>query len=216
MPPKVPRNYVSHLEAQIKRLNHENRQLQAQQNRVTSVSGEDPTSTPEGTGTSTPTERPSTSKGNSHHVQDLVKSVRNTIVEPSKQPRFLGPSSGITLARMVMASVKMDALPPPRPLATHDSSSHNQYSSISASASAQATETSLPPRQAADHLVDVYFQYRTPHLPIIQEPQVKKAVNRAYDCMNDRKGHYLLKERYRDSPGCPLAGSVRLHVSLAR
>ena len=45
-------------------------------------------------------------------------------------------------------------------------------------------EASLPPRHAADHLVEVYFQYRTPHLPIIRETKVKKAIDNAYTCMN--------------------------------
>ncbi|KAJ5648778.1 c6 transcription factor protein [Penicillium lividum] len=41
-------------------------------------------------------------------------------------------------------------------------------------------EASLPPRHAADHLVEVYFQYRTPHLPIIDRSQVNKALENAY------------------------------------
>jgi hypothetical protein len=82
---------------------------------------------------------------------------------------------------MVMASVKIDALPPTH--TTPDTPSNNQNSSVSTSASAPAAEASLPPRHAADHLVGVYFQYRTPHLPIIQESQVKKAIDNAYTCM---------------------------------
>jgi len=181
---KIPRNYVSHLEAQVKRLNQEIRQLQAQQNPALSDSSVDVAAASDGSGTSTPAERSTTSKGGSDQVQDLVKSFRNAIVEPSKQPRFLGPSSGITLARMVMASIRMDKLPTSRTLTTHGPPSHVRSSSASTSASAPAAEASLPPRQAADHLVDVYFQYRTPHLPIIQEVQAKKAIDHAYACMS--------------------------------
>ena len=35
-------------------------------------------------------------------------------------------------------------------------------------------------RHAANHLVDVYFQYRTPHLPIISRSQVEESLDSAY------------------------------------
>lgn len=41
-------------------------------------------------------------------------------------------------------------------------------------------EASLPPRRAADHLVEVYFQYRTPHLPIIDRKRVEDALSYVY------------------------------------
>lgn len=170
---------MAHLEAEVKKLSKEIRELRAQPH-PTSINSEEITTT--SNGTSTPTDRTETSTENPSHVHDLVKSVRNVVVEPSKQPRFLGPSSGITLARMVMASIKTDALPPSS--STPILLSHNRGSSISKFPVAPAAEASLPPRHAADHLVSVYFQYRTPHMPIIQEFQVKRAVDNAYVCMN--------------------------------
>jgi hypothetical protein len=101
----------------------------------------------------------------------LVKSVRNVVVEPSRQPRFLGQSSGITLAKLVMAAIRVDALPAPVVSTPH---------SFENSSSALAAEVSLPPRHAADHLVEVYFQYRTPHLPILERSQVENAVESTY------------------------------------
>ena len=112
-----------------------------------------------------------TSDGSSSHFQDLVKSVRNVVVEPSRQPRFLGQSSGITLARLVIATIRVDALPSPL---------FSEHRSHDLSSSALAAEASLPPRHAADHLVDVYFQYRTPHLPILERSQVEEALESAY------------------------------------
>ncbi|KAJ5122897.1 hypothetical protein N7448_008994 [Penicillium atrosanguineum] len=50
-----------------------------------------------------------------------------------------------------------------------------------------ANEASLPPRHAADHLVDVYFQYRTPHLPIVNRSQVEEAVENAYLPRDDNR-----------------------------
>ncbi len=120
-----------------------------------------------------PAERPHTSDGSSSHFDDLVTSVRNVVVEPSRQPRFLGQSSGISFARMVMAAIQVDAINAiPSPLVPE-----HQPCETSLSAPAKA---SLPPRPVADHLVDVYFQYRTPHLPILDRSQVEEALESVY------------------------------------
>jgi hypothetical protein len=83
-----------------------------------------------------------------------------------------------------MASFKMDANLPSRPPTAHEPPDHNDHSAVLAPPPMPAVEASLPPRHAANHLIEVYFQYRTPHLPIIQEAQVRKAVDRAYACMS--------------------------------
>ncbi|KAF2501283.1 hypothetical protein BU16DRAFT_613202 [Lophium mytilinum] len=185
---EIPRNYVSELESQVEKLNRENRELRAR-NQSTQVI--EPSSPAIRTLNSTPAEEPTTPDENSGHVQDLVKSVRDVIVEPSRQPRFLGPSSGITLARMVMASIRSDALPPSA-LFPKDRS-HGQSSS--ASAPALAPEASLPPRSAADHLIQVYFQYRTPHLPIMERSQVEEALESAYLFINGHQPSNRVVER---------------------
>ncbi len=148
---------MSELEAQVEKLTRENQELRTRI-QAASFTGESPTSD----------ESPS-------HFQDLVKSVRNVVVEPSRQPQFLGQSSGITLARLVMAAIRVDALP------AHVISTPRAFDT---SSSAIAAEASLPPRRAADHLVGVYFQYRTPHLPILERSQVEKAVESAYLSMS--------------------------------
>ena len=176
---EIPRNYVSHLEAQVQKLTQEIRALRTQSQPEASHLEAD-TEISETAIIST--QASTTSSTESNHVQDLIKSVRNVIVEPSKQPRFLGPSSGMTLARMVMASIKVDALT--QPTSTVDQLFHGQSSSDMPVTSALAAEASLPPRHAADHLVEVYFQYRTPHLPIIRETRVKNAVDNAYTCVS--------------------------------
>ena len=47
-------------------------------------------------------------------------------------------------------------------------------------ASSSSSYASLPPRRTADHLVGVYFQYRTAHLPIIERARVEQAVESVY------------------------------------
>ncbi|KAJ5552448.1 hypothetical protein N7494_001826 [Penicillium frequentans] len=172
---EIPRDYVSNLEAQIERLRQENVELRNTQSQERSVSREISAALPD----TSPTRfepslllsgSPATSDSNSSHVQDLVTSVRSVVVEPSRQPRFLGQSSGISLARLVMASIRLDQIP----------SLASENSRTDSSSSVIANEASLPPRHAADHLVEVYFQYRTPHLPIVDRSQVNEAVENAY------------------------------------
>jgi Fungal specific transcription factor domain len=175
--PKIPRNYVSELEIQVKKLTQEIQELQSQshmspKNATTSLGTWSPPRHELTTG------RPPTSDGSSSHYQDLVQSVKNVAVEPSRQPRFLGQGSGITLAWLVMTAIKVDALP---------SALFAEQPSYDPSLTSIAAEASLPPRHVADHLVEVYFQYRTPHLPIVERWQVELALDNAYFSASERQ-----------------------------
>jgi hypothetical protein len=79
---------------------------------------------------------------------------------------------------MVMASVRPDALARTRQYSDQRSDNPRSTSAVA------AAESCLPPRHAADHLVEVYFQYRTPHLAIMTRAQVAKALDDAYLCAN--------------------------------
>ena len=151
---------MAELEAQVEKLTRENQELQSRP-RIISITGESPAS-----------------DGSSSHFQDLVTSVRNVVVEPSRQPRFLGQSSGITLAKLVMAAIRIDALPAPL-------SSEQRVQELPSSA--PPAEASLPPRHAADHLVEVYFHYRTPHLPILERSQAEETLESAYLSMSSQQ-----------------------------
>jgi hypothetical protein len=174
---------VSHLEAQIEKLNQELQELRLQTTSRFGGGGDDAISVETVSPTRqdrslSPIEISVTSQRNSSHLQDLVKSVTNVPVEPSTQVRFLGHGSGITLAKLVMATIRVDGIP--SPLVTKQQT----YDSAS---TVQESEASLPPRHAADHLVDVYFQYRTPHLPIVNQQQVKEALDSAYSWQSGTK-----------------------------
>ncbi|KIW94568.1 uncharacterized protein Z519_04544 [Cladophialophora bantiana CBS 173.52] len=178
---KVPRSYVSDLEAQVEKLTRENHELQ-QRAQGSPANSENTTSLelyspmrlePK----PFPTSSPAASDGSLSHFQDLVKSVRNVVAEASRQPRFLGQSSGITLARLVIAAIRVDSLPSPL---------FSEQRSYEPSSSAPAAEASLPPRHAADHLVNVYFQHRTPHLPIVERSEVEEALESAYLSVSGR------------------------------
>ena len=158
---------MTELEAQVEKLTQENQELKARP-RVTSITGESPAS-----------------DGSSSHFQDLVTSVRNVVVEPSRQPRFLGQSSGITLAKLVMAAIRIDALPAPV-------SSEQRLQELPSPA--PPAEASLPPRHAADHLVEVYFHYRTPHLPILERSQAEETLESVYLSRRDQQPSNRLRE----------------------
>ena len=90
----------------------------------------------------------------------------------------MGQSGGITLARLVISAIRVDALP--SPLLT-EPRSYNPASSST------TVEASLPPRHAADHLVEVYFQYHTPHLPVVDRTRAEEAIESAYQAMSGQK-----------------------------
>lgn len=154
---KIPRDYVSSLESQIAKLTKENEELRARTPR--SIHQDDTNST---------------SPANSEYW--MTSTLGRVINEPTNQPRFFGVSSGIALARLVMAAIHVESLPSSLPGGQAQLSTQ-QHTSGSSTPVCQA---SLPPRQAAEHLVDVYFQYQTPHFPIIERSQVDKAIEGAY------------------------------------
>ncbi|OQU94091.1 Fungal specific transcription factor domain-containing protein [Cladophialophora immunda] len=189
---EIPRDYVSNLEEQIAALTQEVQDLR-ERTRGHSAADEDVANTvtashsvPE-TG-SLPPERQSGSDESSPLFQDLVTKVKNVVVEPFQQPRFLGQSSGISFAKMVLAAIHVDNLS--SPLVPEQQPFH-EFSLIESS----PAKASLPPRHVADHLVDVYFQYRTPHLPILDRLQVSKAIDSAYRSLGTSQGSIEVPER---------------------
>ncbi len=173
---QLPRSYISSLEAQIKQQDREIQELRARlRDRPNAPPSEAPREiAPSATIelVSSSTTSPVSPRDTSWYLTDLIKSVEDVVVEPSRQPRFSEHGGGITLARLVMTAIRTDALR--TPFVRH---AHSYQPTAS---STEATAASLPPRHAADHLVDIYFQYRTPHLPIIDRSQVAEALEGAY------------------------------------
>lgn len=165
---EVPRGYVSNLEAQIEQLKKQLSELQEQRSSIR-----------------TDINSPELQSCNNSHLsgnsvedgasdpRDLVKSMAFVVLGGTDQPRFMGSSSGITLAKMVMASVRTHPSVPLPP--------HIGHGIINTPKNSPSTSvSSLPPRVAADHIVDVYFQHRTSHFPIIEREVVKRAVENVY------------------------------------
>ena len=116
------------------------------------------------------------SSDSSPGMHNLARSIEDVILEPLKQPRFLGQSSGISFAKLVMTAIQVDQLPASFPPEERS----GRVDTVPALA-----ESTLPPKHAANHLEDVYFQYRTPHMPILSRSQVRQAISRAYCPLGD-------------------------------
>ncbi|SPO06472.1 related to purine utilization positive regulator [Cephalotrichum gorgonifer] len=121
-------------------------------------------------------------------LQDwMTTSLGRVVCEPLNQPQFFGVSSGITLARLVLAAIRIDNPPAPpsseqqqRQQALVEALPGAHAAATAATAAAASPATNLPPRNVAEHLVRVYFEYRTPHLPIVSRSRLEQALDGAY------------------------------------
>ncbi|KAF6812986.1 transcription factor [Colletotrichum sojae] len=162
---KVPRNYVSSLEAKVAELTKELEQLRQPQTHPI-----DDTPSSRGSSQASPVE---SATSPSEYQNWMTSNLGRVVCEPANQPHFFGVSSGITLARLVMSAIRVNDLPPSLPTRMSQQAGECSYSA--------ATQATLPPRQAAEHLFDVYFQNRTPNFPIVSRSRAKKALDGAYD-----------------------------------
>ncbi len=169
---EIPRGYVSTLEAQVRQLKAEVEELKRQNSsKHTSDTNSPATNNSTVDYGTLPTARTASTAGSD--AQEVVKSMGLVLLESSDQPRFVGTSSGITFAKMVLAAVKQQDIP-----ITGVSVHPREEPGMSAPHTIIAS--SLPPRHAAQRIVDVYFAYRTPHVPVLARSKVEQIVERAY------------------------------------
>ena len=147
-------------------------------------------------------------------AQDVVKSMGLVLLESSDHPRFMGTSSGVTFAKMVLAAVNQD-------VSVVSASAPPQDQNASAAPHA-IMGSSLPPHHAAQRIVDVYFSYRTPHVPVLTRAKVEKCVKHTYSALET--SHDFSRALERDMFitymvfavglwGSPGAGGTRSHQS---
>ncbi|KAF6831053.1 fungal specific transcription factor domain-containing protein [Colletotrichum plurivorum] len=166
---KVPRNYVSSLEAKVTELTKELEQLRKPQTQPV-----DDTPSSRSSSQASPVE---SATSPSDYQNWMTSNLGRVVCEPANHPHFFGVSSGITLARLVMSAIRVDDLPPSLLTRAPQQAVECSYSA--------ATQATLPPRQAAEHLFDVYFQNRTPNFPVVSRSRAKKALDGAYDGANN-------------------------------
>ncbi|KAI1141762.1 fungal-specific transcription factor domain-containing protein [Hypoxylon sp. FL0543] len=182
---EIPRNYVSILEAEVRQLKSELESLR-RQSVSTAITSATSNSTQAGQDDHSDSSPMDTSvRSVASDPQEVVKSMGLVMLESNSQPRFMGTSSGVTFAKMVLACVKADvAIPMP---------SSAPKSSLRMTASQPSNvSSSLPPRHAARQISDVYFRYRTPHVPVLTRAKVDEVLERVYGAFESH--HHSLSE----------------------
>lgn len=176
---EVQRNYVSDLEKEVKQLKSEVEQLRRKSQSRPGDSDASPAEYSRqtvGVQSSEQGESPDQQELNSD-PRDLVRTIGLMALDSTSEPRFMGPSSGLSFAKMVMRAVRCDQPAPPPTIGARGPIQH---------AATPGITSSLPPRHVADHIVDVYYQHRTPHFAILERHQVERAVDNVYkNCFSE-------------------------------
>ncbi|KAI0894724.1 fungal-specific transcription factor domain-containing protein [Annulohypoxylon nitens] len=176
---EIPRNYVSILEAEVRQLKSELESLRRQSVSTTITSASPITAGHDDhQSVSSPIAAP-TVQSTASDPQEVVKSMGLVMLDNGSQPKFMGTSSGVTFAKMVLACVKTDVTMPMSP-----SSSRGP---VRMTAPPPIITSSLPPRHAAQHISDVYFRYRTPHVPILTKSKVNEVLERVYGAFESHR-----------------------------
>ncbi|KAI9729149.1 MAG: hypothetical protein M1834_007056 [Cirrosporium novae-zelandiae] len=179
---EIPRSYICDLEGKLKRLTTELEELRA------AVKQQDDDSFESQVSSMPPSyDKLSKTPVAQNNDVDLVVSMlwvhgadtfrrlqaRVALGSTNNEPQFMGTSSGIALAKLVMAAVQ-DVFP-------SAIKSTSSSSSISSSLSFYQKPSSLPPRKAADHIVRLYFENRGPHFVFLDRQTVNEALDHVYD-----------------------------------
>ncbi|KAH9887498.1 fungal-specific transcription factor domain-containing protein [Xylariomycetidae sp. FL2044] len=174
---EVPRNYVSSLEAEIRQLKAEVEGYKRHSLTPGSPTLVEPENGRHSTGS--PFVAPTVNSVASD-PQDVVKSMGLVMLGDSSHPRFMGTSSGVTFAKMVLAAVKADVVVPTSPGASEGP--------LRIATPPSTFSSSLPPRHAAQHISDVYFRYRTPHVPVLTRFKVAGVLECVYAGLESSQG----------------------------
>ena len=140
-------------------------------------------------------------------LNKLVSNIGMVSVEGASDPRFLGSTSGISFARVVAAAIKSSV--PDKP-----GSRSKQGSVVSVAAATTATSgptmrdsffglsnkpsikpAPFPDKELGLRLVDLYFEYANPQIPILHRGDFMTLFNRAYqskDRQRSARELYLL------------------------
>ncbi|KAL2203449.1 hypothetical protein CC79DRAFT_1336181 [Sarocladium strictum] len=195
----IPRDYVSRLENEIAELTKEIQVLRKEsQDRshtsstfIAASTGLDSSAQPivgrQREGYSSSARDEISGSSSSTHDASQMRLGRNATEQQTLQQNRLsrpGLYHDINLSRIVMSSIHMDQeTSPAASAASLAATSPDQFpvpSPASTTNTSNPDKASLPPRHVADHLLEVYFQYRTPHMPIIGRVQAAEAVSNAY------------------------------------
>ena len=131
-------------------------------------------------------------------IDKLVSNIGMVSVQGASDPRYLGSTSGISFARVVLAAVKSSvstnnseragprpSRPPPGIAAAGGSSMRDSYFGLQTKPSIK--EAPFPDRHLGDKLVHLYFEYANPQIPILHRLEFMDLVDRAYSVEHSRR-----------------------------
>ncbi|RFU29742.1 hypothetical protein B7463_g6602, partial [Scytalidium lignicola] len=184
MPKMSPTNSVTDLEMQVARLKAEIAELRREKEAAAQAQSSNASLSSEHQhpAVGMPLSEHGTSPGDISHAdqqemnsdpRDLVRTIGLVALESTSEPRFMGTSSGLSFAKMVMGAIKCEQ-PAPTPQSTTGARGPVLH------AAPPNITSSLPPRHVADHIINAYFQHRTPHFMILERHQVQRAVDNVY------------------------------------
>ncbi|ESZ96149.1 hypothetical protein SBOR_3424 [Sclerotinia borealis F-4128] len=105
---------------------------------------------------------------------DLVVSMARVALGSTNEPRFMGTSSGITLAKLVMAAIEMPLTP----------SSIDKLGELEKRVDSTLFITTAPAsllsRRVTDRLVEIYFEYRSPYFTFMSRQDVRESLEHVY------------------------------------
>ncbi|CAH0054477.1 unnamed protein product [Clonostachys solani] len=174
---EIPRDYVESLEAQVERLKAE---VQLLGSRPGAVPNNEPSSSEQASSATPHSDRETSS--------ELYTSLALAVLDPSDEPRFIGTSSGVTLAKAILGSLECDM---PASPSVRSSQEPNMNVLLPRSS------PPLPSKESATYLIDVYFQCRTPHLPLMERADILTCVHNAY-LAHDNEAATVAQRKGRD------------------
>lgn len=131
-------------------------------------------------------------------IDKLVSNIGMVSVQGASDPRYLGSTSGISFARVVLAAVKSSvstssservgtrpSKPPPVMAPAGGSSMRDSYFGLQTKPSIK--EAPFPDRQLGDKLLHLYFEYANPQIPILHRDEFMEVVDRAYSTDPSRR-----------------------------
>ncbi|CAG9990004.1 unnamed protein product [Clonostachys byssicola] len=174
---EIPRDYVESLEAQIERLKAEVQLL-----------GSRPCAAPNNEASSSEQASSTTPQSDHETGSELYTSLALAVLDPSDEPRFVGTSSGVTLAKAILGSLECNM-----PVSPSVRSSQEPNMNVLLPRSSPP----LPSKESATYLIDIYFQCRTPHLPLMERADILRCVQNAYQA-HDNEAATVAQRKSRD------------------
>ena len=133
-----------------------------------------------------------------NNIDKLVSNIGMVSVQGASDPRYLGSTSGISFARVVLAAVKSSmsstsseragtkpSKPLPNVASAGGSSMRDSYFGLQTKPSIK--EAAFPDRALGEKLVHLYFEHANPQIPILHRGDFMDLVDHAYSVDSSKR-----------------------------